>query len=139
MGKIKFSYTSLLDCKARIDYTARELQKYVDEAIVLINGFEPEKQYWLTQSLNGIIGSIDRLTIMSGKLAKLADLYNEGERTVENIVRRLFVPVPIHSQQSISIAAIPFITEYSASHTMPRDLFVESWIMELIYSEVNIN
>ena len=133
MGEIKFNLVRLLDCKTRIDYVAKELRQNVDEAMALIDGLGSEKQYWLAQSIKGIMASIDGINVMSGKLARLGDLYGECERTVENIVRRLFVPVPIIPQQSASSAA--FMSEYSVSQTMPRDLFVESWIMEMIYSE----
>lgn len=135
MGEIKFNHTSLLDCKTKIDYVVRELQKNADEAMAQISGFEPEKQHWLMQSLNGIIASIEEMQIMSKKLAKLADLYGGCERAVENIVRRLCVPVPFSPRQSASSTSTPFTTEYSVSYTMPKDLFVESWIMELMYSE----
>jgi hypothetical protein len=137
MGEIKFNPVRLLDCKARIDFIAQELQKYVDEAMVLVNDLGPEKQYWLMQSLKSIGASIDEINAMSGKLAKLAELYGDCESTVENIVRRLYIPVPIHFQQSASMASMPFSAEYTVSHMMPKDLYVESWVMELMYSEMN--
>jgi len=72
---------------------------------------------------------------MSSKLARLIELYNECERTVENIIQRLCVPGPTHPQHSALTAMTPFTAEYSISQTMPRDLFVENWIMEMMYLE----
>jgi len=135
MGEIKFNPARLLECKTRLDYVTQEFQRYVDEALVLINDLEPERYYWLTQSVKGLIASIDGINFMAGKLARLANLYLECERAVENIVQRLSAPVPILSQQSAYSVPAPFITGYSVSHTVPRDLFVESWIMELMYLE----
>ena len=135
MSEIKFNHQQLQYCKARIDYLAHEFQKYIDEATTLINGFESEKQYWLMQSIKGITASLERLNDMSGKLARLAELYSDCEQTVENIVKRLFVPVPLSPQHVNLYTSVPLLSNYSVSYTTPRDLFVESWIMELIYSE----
>ena len=134
MGEIKFNRMRLLDCKASIDYLTRELQKNADDAMVLINGFDQERQYRLWRTMADVNEAIIGLGIMSDKLAKLSDLYSECERSVEDLVNRL-IPPATAVQPLAALASTPFITEYSASCTIPRDLHVESWIMELIYSE----
>jgi hypothetical protein len=136
MGEIKFVNIRLLDCKARIDHIVMELQKNADEALMLIGTIEPNKQHGMMNTIKSISATIDEMRVMSAKLARLAEHYREGERSVEDIVRRLFVPVPIQSQQSSSLIPMHFSSDYSVSLTMPKDIIVESWILELMLSEM---
>jgi len=132
---MKFSPARLSDCKAKIDILAPELQKYALEATALVNELGQGGRYRLMQPLTAITDAIADLAAASGKLEKLADHYRECEKTVQDIVRRLDVPTPCSAPQGPTGTPAPFVAGYAVSHTTPRDLFVESWVMELMYSE----
>ena len=137
MGELRFSPVRLSECKTRIDSLSEKLREYTDEALALINTLDPQDQFDLLQPLRGLIENNEEIMALSDKLARLVILYSDCERAVEDIVKRLLLQVFPSQHLSTAMPTTLAAAAYTPSQTMPRDLFVESWIMELMYADQN--
>ena len=139
MGEIQFDTARLSECKSKIDNLTKALQEYADEALALISSLGYSEQIDLLPLVKEIIEINEEIIYMAGKLERLAGLYVDCERSVEDVVKRLFTAIRFANEQvstlnpaSASASSAPV---YTPSFTMPKGVYVEGWIMELMYTE----
>ncbi|MDR1210228.1 MAG: hypothetical protein LBK41_07970 [Clostridiales bacterium] len=147
MEELKFDPSRMREGKIRIDRVTLQLREYLEETMTLAARLESEgdsrlkpresvEQPRVTRSLREIGIALDGIERLSGKLEQLADLYENCERAVAERaggIRRAAARRETASPQAAPRAG--FSAEYAASYTIPRDLIVESWLLELMFAE----
>jgi hypothetical protein len=120
------------DGRIKTDGAARRLRGYLDAAIALINDFDPNDQRFLAQPLREIAAAADGIERLSFKLGQLADLYEGCELAVVERISRI-CGAAVMREAPLTSAGSAFSAGYTVSYTIPRDMVVESWLLELLF------
>ena len=101
---------------------------------LLFNGLEPAEGRALTESVTDLNSLARRLADLADKLGRSTGMYRAADKRSAETAESLPAAIPGASNMPGGIGR-SFTGGYTVSQTIPAGLYVEDWLLSLIYTD----
>ena len=130
---IKFDCTHMENVAGELRGAASKLNSYAD-SLRALRKFTDEPRV-LERYIETLSFAASQVESLAAKLTEAARIYREADRKSVAAAESLRIMTPAVNKAPRGGNA-RLSGQYAASMTIPSDLFVESWIMELLYTDL---
>jgi len=131
---IKFNCLQMEQTAAVLKRAASKLRAYAENLDLLSNGLEQDGRGYARISIEALNDAAYRADNLADKLAFAADIYRKADKRSVETAENLRAAIPGPNGLSAGVWR-PFDGHYAVSQTIPADLFVEDWLMNLMYTD----